>query len=701
VAVVRGAKSVRAPYSPSFPQFPENRPVAAFDGHVGTYWLADRYLARERRYVDIDFGRRVRVDRLDLLPQRESNTDVTEVEIEGKRYPLHRGWNALRPGLGAVRSMRVRVTATKAPNQIQAGPGAIAEIRIPGVRVSDRLRPPRLAEKALRNTDLRRASLTYLFQRTTGDDPYRRSRRPDVDRGYQPITRNLDAALVSDPGDGERAIERSIDPPAARAYELFGWTSVAPDASDAGLDRLAGYRGPVRVTSSARWQSRPRYRGSAAFDGRARTGWVAPLRSPRAFLAWSVPEPVTVRELTLAPARTGARAPASVRLRANGRSTGPLAVGRDGTVRLRAPVRARTFRLEVLRARAPGPREDRGAVGIGEIRGAGVPVIRAGAARVTGSCADVTVNAGGAIRGMRFTGSRADFEAGRPLRARGCGRLSIGRGRQDVSVRSRVARLDLLELRSPAPDPVAVAATIGRVTDYGSEGRGRRDGIRVAVSGPSWLVLGESYSLGWRASCDGRSLGEPTLVDGFANGWRVGPGCRDVEFAYAPNRVANWSYALSVPIVLALLVLSIVGVRRRRTRWPVPALLPDGEMVRWPLRKALVVGLVLVPVAAFLFAVRAGVLIGPAVAIVLWRGLGPGPLSVLAGMLVGVGAPAVALLAPPLDLGGFNSEYATDLLGAHWLALAAFVALALALGRGLSTASGVNRGPAAAPPEAP
>ena len=131
------------------------------------------------------------------------------------------------------------------------------------MRVRDRLRPPRLAEQALRGSDLRRSSLTYLFARTTGDDPYRRSRRPDPGRGYVPITRNLDAALVADPGDGERAIERTIDPPAARSYDLAAWVSVAPDASDASLDRLAGYRGPVRVTSSARWQSRPRYRGSA------------------------------------------------------------------------------------------------------------------------------------------------------------------------------------------------------------------------------------------------------------------------------------------------------------------------------------------------------------------------------------------------------------------------------------------------------
>jgi hypothetical protein len=144
-----------------------------------------------------------------------------------------------------------------------------------------------------------------------------------------------------------------------------------------------------------------------------------------------------------------------------------------------------------------------------------------------------------------------------------------------------------------------------------------------------------------------------------------------------------------------------VGVRRRRPSWAPPPPLADRPRARWSWRRALVAGVVLTPVAAFLFSIRAGVLIGPVVALLLWRGLAPGKLSALAGFLVGVVAPAIALAAPPLDLGGFNSEYATDLLGAHWVALAAFTALALALVAGLSTASGASRGPADGPPTAP
>jgi hypothetical protein len=81
---------------------------------------------------------------------------------------------------------------------------------------------------------------------------------------------------------------------------------------------------------------------------------------------------------------------------------------------------------------------------------------------------------------------------------------------------------------------------------------------------------------------------------------------------------------------------------------------------------------------------RAGVFIGPAVALLLWRGAGTRSLLLAAGALLVLVLPALYLLFPAEDRGGYNTEYAQELLGAHWVAVAAFVLLALALGRMIS-----------------
>jgi hypothetical protein len=46
-----------------------------------------------------------------------------------------------------------------------------------------------------------------------------------------------------------------------------------------------------------------------------------------------------------------------------------------------------------------------------------------------------------------------------------------------------------------------------------------------------------------------------------------------------------------------------------------------------------------------------------------------------------VAVPAIYVVFPPNDLGGHNSSYPAEVIGAHWVAVAAFVLLVLALWR--------------------
>ena len=368
--------------------------------------------------------------------------------------------------------------------------------------------------------------------------------------------------------------------------------------------------------------------------------------------------------------------------------------GPTGRCVLPEPATARGFRLEILDARFPpgtdGRQRQRRAVGIGELRGPGVP--SAPPTRGGGAARDVRRRErGGRARDACASSPAAPSPTstpGRPLRARACGvPVALPAGEQRLTAAPGVFAPYLLRLRSPAPRPAAPPTGGGRVLDPGSAGRGEHDGVRVALSGPSWLVLGESYNRGWRATCDGDSLGAPQVIDGFANGWPAPASCRSVRFWFGPNQPVYWGYALSA--LACLLLLGLLLLRRpgpAAPAGPVPIALAPDRPARWPLRRALGAGLIVGVALGFLFAIRAGVVIAPAVAFVLWRGIGARVLIAAAAGLLAVVVPLLYLAFPAEDQGGYNVQYAVDHIAPHWFGVAAWVLLALALVRTISTA---------------
>ncbi len=91
---------------------------------------------------------------------------------------------------------------------------------------------------------------------------------------------------------------------------------------------------------------------------------------------------------------------------------------------------------------------------------------------------------------------------------------------------------------------------------------GRASGVTVQVidsAAPYYLVTGQAYDARWRATLDGRDLGPPIVVDGYAAGWRIdAPGTHTVAVSYRPQQVADLALggsALAVLGCLALLVL--------------------------------------------------------------------------------------------------------------------------------------------------
>jgi hypothetical protein len=551
-----------------------------------------------------------------------------------------------------------------------------------------------LTERALATTDLRRSSLSYLLARTTGDEPFRRGSVEGPAQAKQ--TQDRASGRIRDRGDAESQIFREVAPPAARAYAAQAWVSVSPTAPDDALDALARTAtGGAALTSSSRYEGRPGFRASSAFGGGAGRAWVGSwVAGHPAWIAARLRRAVSLHRLRLvAPTGLNVRVPTRVRLRWPGGATPGLPVGPDGTVTLPGRLRTRSFTLDVLAAGFPagapvGGRAGR-AVGVGELQGVpGLGVVPRRSGSVTASCGAVEVRsaAGGALA-LGVRGTAAAFDAGQPLRAASCGPpLPLARGRGRIWTESALFRADLLRLHSPAPAGPPAPVGGGRVLDPGNEGRGRRDGVRVAIEGPAWLVFAEGYSPGWRAYCDGRSLGSPQVVDGFANGWRASRGCRNVRFAFAPNTPVYWAYAVSALAALALAALLLLR-RRTRPAAEVAEPLPDPDPApRWPLGRAVAVGIAAGIVLGFAFSIRSGIAIAPGVALLLWLGIGARRLALIAGALLAVVVPVLYLLLLPARDGGFSFTYPVDLIVPHWAGVAAVVLLLVALIRTLAAA---------------
>ena len=307
---------------------------------------------------------------VDLLPYGDARGRSRAVEVAGRRFRVHPG---LEPAAASAARRRARCACaiadvTKPPAPDAAARAASASCASRACAASEALRPPVAGRARAARRDLARTSLTYLFERTTRRRPVRGAAARDRRRRRR--------RCVRDRGDAERGLERAVRA-AGRAALERGRVGDASrrEAPDDALDRLAGLRGGRRPRRRASRACR-RCRASSAFDG-----------DPRDRVDRRLGERARVDRLARARPRDGARAAlvdapvrvrraVRVRLRADGRAGPALTVGPRGRVALPAPVRGRDFRLDIVAAAFPpgtrGRERQRRAVGIAEVRGAGV-----------------------------------------------------------------------------------------------------------------------------------------------------------------------------------------------------------------------------------------------------------------------------------------------------------------------------------------
>jgi hypothetical protein len=151
-------------------------------------------------------------------------------------------------------------------------------------------------------------------------------------------------------------------------------------------------------------------------------------------------------------------------------------------------------------------------------------------------------------------------------------------------------------------------------------------------------------------------------------------------------RTARLLSAVACLLLLAFLVAAPLLGRRRPTVPPQRAAAPSQRPAGMALPRAAALALAATVPLSLLFAARSAVLIFPALAFILWRGIGPRPLTAIAAGLLGIAVPLAYVLADPENQGGYNFEYSSDVIWAHWLVVAALVLLMAACGRAVRDA---------------
>ena len=703
VALYTGARRVFSPVAGVSSIFPQYRAYAALDDRRDTAWLADENLPPRDWYLKVELERPRALDSIEIVPHRDRNSRTVEVGVsvdgrDERRVRLHPGANRVALGAQAARMLRVRVLRVEGPKRRRLG-GGIDELRIPGVTVRERLRLPTELYRRTAGSDLGSNEIDVVLERTTADFPY----RAGADT-FTPTARAQTAMVDAEPG-----LERELWLPTAREYAASGWASVAPDAPDDAIDRLAGLPSGWTFRSSSRFEGVPAHRASSAFDGDPATAWAGDVALGRgAWIALRGPRPLRVERFRLVRGPAAYAFPARLRVSAPGHAPAEVPVSASGEVELPSPLTTRSLRLDV---RAVAPRtgvaaeRELGAVALTEIE---LPGVRPPAPRRTGTfetaCGELRASAAGSLP-LRVSGSIADLDSGAALRLRGCEgrRLALPRGRSRLSVPpGPVMRADHLLLRSPAPRPSSAAPAPPRVTESSQGGApGQTESARLEPGGAGWLVLTQSYSRGWRAWCgdargDERELGEPVPIDGYANGWRVRDDCVEARFAFAPQTTATASFALSALTGLGLLgILLAPGLRRRRAsaaaipRGAAPAAVgpADGRLageLDWPdplIRIGWVPALLLSgaigALGAALFALRMGPALAALALALLLGGVNVRRLVALAAVLIAL-MPLIYIAFPPTDRGGYSFTYPTDVLFAHWIAVIAVTCLGAA-----------------------
>jgi arabinofuranan 3-O-arabinosyltransferase len=443
----------------------------------------------------------------------------------------------------------------KLPSYPGISPVGFAEVIIDGIGAYEAVRVP----TSLGLDGDGRAAIVLTRQRSNPAEPFRSSPEP--------------------------GLSRIIDDTSGRSYSLTATVRLSPGARDDVADAFLG-RTPVAVAPD-RLAGAFDQRGSAALDGDITTHWSPGFlnQTGRWIEVLAGDEPVTIDRLDLVLVADGRHSvPTRLLLTAdNGPAVAvdiPAIADQPGenattavSVALPQPLTFTTLRV-LTDAVRPVTTLDfySGAaiempIGIAELGIAGItadpfPTM------IPPNCDAVSVSINSKPVALAVEGTVADALAGKPLTARPCEVPSVTLGANALveSGGSGPFALDRVVMMS-APDGGPLATWDPAVVESAPAVDVREEKLYggrydvAAHDAATWLVLGQSYSDGWEASVNGRSLGPPRVMEGYSAAWLLPPSQTPVTVAveWAPQRWvtrALWVSGLAVLVCMVLIAIS-------------------------------------------------------------------------------------------------------------------------------------------------
>ena len=607
---VGGAVAQASAYGNPVSYTPSDRAVGAVDGDPATAWRVGAFEAVDGQYLELRLRTPVTTDRLTLLQSlRQGNRWMTGVELTfgsgsgvdptdavpvaltdaSRRAP---GQQITFP----TRTFdRLRITITRTNREGLArytgiSDVGIAEVTVPGVEPTTEIIRPPVDLLARAGPSSISSPLTYLFNR--------RSANP--------------AEVVVQ--DEEPSMLRWVEGPVTRTFTPFGKARVDARIPDDTVDRLIGMpsveQGALTATSAARLAGDLRSRAASGVDGDPATAWQTPVNGAVGdWIQVQYPQPVSFDRLPVTVVADGRHSvPTRISLQVDG-VDGPTldlavpAVGRGrrrgATTTVDVPtgeITGTTFRFRIDQVREVASKDWFGGArtvlpaAIAEL---GLPVTRAQLPADTpfpSTCRTDLATVGTTPVGLQAVGTVDQALSRGLLRLASCAApVPVPAGRTLLRTTPGADSgldVDLLSLASgpgggPGIDTLADPPGPGPTPPPTRTDRTGRLTYRARVAGadqPYWVVLGQSLSPGWSATANGVDLGPPTLLNGYANGWRVDPATvgrnATITLDWTPQRmvwIALWASLVGVLISLGLV---IAPTRRRSGTRPARAAVP-------------------------------------------------------------------------------------------------------------------------------